>query len=175
MNGINETVKACTNLGISLEKLVANVAIFACPKDVNNIVHNYGDARMYTNVRRKRNKENRRTFINDDYVDDNTLVNRSFKRGFKPQTFEEYHVCHIWDLVHDVKYFSEVRNLVLIPSGIHALSDHNKSIIDILRYRAWDLYHWAPNGKAPGRPTNYPLPSDWAPCLPFSLSAQIRK
>ena len=175
MNGFNETAKACTKLGISLEKMVASVAIFACPKDVAIIVARFGDARMYTNVRRKKNKEARRTFINGEYVDDNTLVNRSFKGGFKPETFEDYHVCHIWDLVHDVMYFSEIRNLVLIPSGIHALSDHNKTIIDMLRYRAWELYGWSPNGMEPNKPDNYPSPSDWAACLPFSLSAQITK
>ena len=54
MNGFDETAKACTKLGISLEKMVASVAIFACPKDVAIIVARFGDARMYTNVRRKR-------------------------------------------------------------------------------------------------------------------------
>jgi hypothetical protein len=175
MNGLNQIVTACTNLGISLEKLIASVAIFACPNDVDKIVQQFGDGRMYTNVRRGKKGEPRRTHINGEYIDENTFVGRSFKNGFKNLTFDKYTVCHIWDLVHNVNYFSEIRNLVLIPSGLHALSDNIPFIIDMLRYRAWELYGWSPNGVKPMKPANYPSPSDWAQCEPFALSSQITK
>ena len=170
MNGVLVTQEVCESMNIKLEDLIAKTAIFACEDSVNKIVSQYGNALMYPNLRRKSGKEEkRRTFIGDVCLDDNTYVNRSFKAGFENITFENYTVCHIWAKVKEIDAFSEVRNLALIPSGLHALSDHFPNIIDILKFRAFKLYKWWPKEEnCPQTPSYYPADDKWRNRLPFT-------
>ena len=174
MNGVHVTKEVCESMEIKLEDLIAKTAIFACEDSVKTIVSQYGNALMYPNLRRKTGKdEERRSFDGDVFLDDNTYVNRSFKAGFENITFEKYTVCHICDDVQDINLFSEVRNLVLIPSGLHALSDKLPNIINILQYRAYELYNWWPGKEGPHQsPSNYPDNNMWRSRLPFTVFKQ---
>lgn len=167
-NGKNETQEACKSLKIKLMDLVASVAVFACPDDVNKMVAKRGNALMSPNRRRKKSGEARRTKVNGILLDDNTYPNVTLKKHLLPAKFEQYTVCHIWPgTAYDPKYFTEIRNLVLIPSGLHALSDNLPEIIEMLKYRAYELYnYWYPdNEPIPQKPANYP--KNWNNCFPM--------
>lgn len=143
--------------GNILQNLVARTAIWAPESAV--LAQKESDLKY---VRMKAGQK-RGTQVGKFILDDNTLVNQSFKRAIKrhlhfaiPQN--EYHVCHIWPTSHDdARYHSDLRNIVLLPSAIHALSDHDISVIDMLRYRAFDLFDgWPPaDQEKPKKPKGY--------------------
>lgn len=96
------------------------------------------------------------------YYDDNSTANRLFKIAIresisdfgielnKNSDFKDYHVCHIWDeidtpngkikSVYDNRYFTSVINMVLVPSCVSGITDHNDYVKDVLRYRVVELY-----------------------------------
>lgn len=153
--------------------LNGNVAI-AQSKSFNKIKHELMDAiaetslwvpkdkientAVYPNVRRGRAKDKGR-IIKNIRIDDNTYANRAIKvaisKGIK---FEDYEVCHIWPkTTYDEKYHTLLQNLVLIPRVLSGLSDHLEDVVDMLKYRAWELYGWYPSEyEKPERPEYYP-------------------
>lgn len=76
--------------------------------------------------------------------------------------FKNYMVCHIWpgttyDGRYLVSYLTLLANLILIPRILANLSDYFSAVIDVLKYRSYELYGWHPEGTAtPQRPSYYP-------------------
>lgn len=94
--------------------------------------------------------------------DDNTYANRLFKDAIRKglsnigieiinnKSFKNFHVCHIWDevatpsgkikSVSDNRYFTSAANMVLCPSCIASITDHNDYVKSVLKYRVVELY-----------------------------------
>lgn len=54
-------------------------------------------------------------------------------------------VCHIWPgTTYDERYHTLLANLVLIPRILANLSDYFNAVIDVLKYRSYELYGWYP-------------------------------
>ena len=95
--------------------------------------------------------------------DDNTQPNKLIKNAIKANCNfviapNEYHVCHIWEgTCYKRLYHTDLRNVVLLPSSIHSLSDHDKKIMDMLKCRSAQLYgELKPEGRAlPKKPAHY--------------------
>ena len=69
---------------------------------------------------------------------------------------KNYMTCHIWDDVKVPEVFSAVANVVLLPSVIGGLSDHCNEVIQLLQYRAFELYNWYPDiREVPVKPDHY--------------------
>ena len=116
---------------------------------------------VYPNVKRGRAKDKGR-IINDIRIDDNTYANRAMKEAIsKGIKFEDFEVCHIWPgTTYDERYHTLLQNLVLIPRALAGLTDHLDDVINMLKYRAWELYGWRPDGQnIPQKPNYYP--SSW--------------
>ena len=138
-----------------LAKLIAKTAIFATAEDFEE------DKRQakHPHIRRKHAHE-KRGWKGDEYLDDNTYPNAQMKAmaakryNLAPRS---YTTCHIWEQTcYDTRYHTCIANLVLLPSAIASLSDFDKQIQDILKFRAWELFKWSPSGKRVPKPSHYP-------------------
>lgn len=95
--------------------------------------------------------------------DDNTQPNRLIKNAVKDYynfviAPNEYYVCHIWEgTCYKRLYHTDLRNVVLLPSSVYSLSDHNEKIMDMLKCRSAQLYgELKPEGRAlPKKPAHY--------------------
>lgn len=140
------------DLRIDLSQLVAGAAFWA-PNDKN-----IGVAK-YPNVRRAKASEKRGDMSDGVRLDDNTYANQASKKALcHLGKFNGFTACHIWPgTCYDERYHTVLANLVLLPSALSSLTDHNTEIEKCLQYRSWKLYRWYPDGKAkPSRPKNYP-------------------
>lgn len=131
--------------------LIAKTAIWVDPKKVSK--------RPVYPDKRRGNPDDKGKIINGVRIDDNTYANYAIKRAIsKDAEFINYTTCHIWPgTAYDERYHTQLANLVLIPRVIAALSDHCPSVIDVLKYRAKELYGWYPEEESePTRPQYYP-------------------
>lgn len=154
MNGDSLMDEALSRLGINLVDLIAEVSVWASPQDVK-LEPIYPDKRR--GPAKKKGKQ-----IDGIYIDDNTYANVAIKKAIGREIhFENFHACHIWPgTVYDERYYSLIPNLVLIPKIIAGLSDHYKEVIDVLKYRSYELYGWYPSEEqVPQKPAYYP--SNW--------------
>ncbi len=113
---------------------------------------------VFPNVKRGRAKD-KGCIFNDIRIDDNTYANRAIKEAIsKNIKFEDFEVCHIWPgTTYDERYHTLLQNLVMIPRALAGLTDHLDDVINMLKYRAWELYGWYPEGRdVPQKPNYYP-------------------
>ena len=113
---------------------------------------------IYHDVRRGM-PQDRGRIIEGVRIDDNTYANRAIKKAISGTAeFKNYLVCHIWPgTTYDARYHTLLPNLVLIPRILANLSDCYFSVINVLKYRSWELYGWHPDEEAiPERPVYYP-------------------
>lgn len=74
----------------------------------------------------------------------------------KKSSFYNYTACHVWGLANDRRYFTSVGNIVLIPSDIYSLTDHNQVVMDLLKYEVNKRFNFCPNGySVPSKPSFY--------------------
>ncbi len=131
--------------------LIARTSMWVDPGKVTN-------APVYPDVKRGYPKQKGQV-IDGIRIDDNTYANRAIKNAIsKDAGFVNYVTCHIWPgTTYDERYHTRLANLVLIPQVVAALSDHCPSVIDVLKYRAFELYGWYPEEESePERPDYYP-------------------
>lgn len=135
----------------ALIDLIAETAIWVKPTKVSQTP-------VYPHIRRGAPKE-KGQIINGIRIDDNTYANVALKKAISKSTnFENYTVCHIWPgTTYDERYHTLLSNLVLIPRILAGLSDFCSSVVDVLKYRSWELYGWHPEGESvPNLPAYYP-------------------
>lgn len=113
---------------------------------------------VYPDTKRGKAKDKGKIF-DGIRIDDNTYANIAIKKSISGSIeFKNYMVCHIWPgTTYDERYHTLLANLVLIPRILANLSDHFNKVIDVLKYRSYDLYGWHPEGtEIPQRPYYYP-------------------
>jgi RNA processing factor Prp31 len=175
MNGNEELAKALEKLNIDLVSLVAETSIWATPEYCEQLKRETGSVAYNPQVRRGKTGEQRGSEIDGIKIDDNTYANTAIKRavGLKKEDITDYAACHIWaDTCYDERYHTAIPNLVLIPRAIAGLSDHSEQIINVLKYRSYELYNWHPEeSEVPQKPDNYP--TNWIE--PFKNNVKITK
>ena len=113
---------------------------------------------VYPDTKRGRAKE-KGNVVDGIRIDDNTYANVAIKKAISSSIdFKNYMVCHIWPgTTYDERYHTLLANLVLIPRILANLSDYFNAVIDVLKYRSYELYGWHPDGtEVPQRPSYYP-------------------
>ena len=164
-DGSKMLLDAATMHGIRLSLLVAETGLWANPDVHNRLVEKTGSAARYPNVRRVRvgRGERRGQVVDGIRMDDNTYANRAIKEalGLERGEVTGFETCHIWPKTcYDPRYHTAIANLVLLPRALAGLADHDREIQAVLKYRAFELYNWNPDGvAAPQRPDFYP--SNW--------------
>lgn len=152
LNGDNmQSSKNFQNLIRPLIDLIAEESIWVNPAKMPKTA-------VYPDKRRGKPADKGKV-IDGIKIDDNTYANKAIKNTIsKDIDFLNYQVCHIWPgTTYDERYHTHLANLVLIPRVIAGLSDFCPAIIDVLKYRAWELYGWYPEEESkPVRPEYYP-------------------
>ncbi|MDE6223772.1 MAG: hypothetical protein K2M49_08790 [Muribaculaceae bacterium] len=113
---------------------------------------------VYPDTKRGRAKD-KGNVIDGIRIDDNTYANVAIKKAISGSIdFKNYMVCHIWPgTTNNERYHTLLANLVLIPRILANLSDYFNAVIDVLKYRSYELYGWHPDGtEVPQRPSYYP-------------------
>lgn len=151
---------------ISICELVSKNALFASGQVVSDVMagkagakNNIGKGNNYaswdncSHARVNGVKKGTSVFINGSQIiaDDNTIANQAIKkaillsRGYARihnfRQFKDYQACHIWDNPQNPRFYASIANLVLVPSAFAGLTDYCQPIKDLLRFRAWDLFH----------------------------------
>lgn len=72
---------------------------------------------------------------------------------------------HVYDNSQDPECYTSLANLCVTPSFLAKLTDTDKVVKELLRYRVWDIYGWHPSGtEKPIEPIRY-SEMTWAPFL----------
>lgn len=142
------------NLEKPLIDLIAKTSIWADPRKVT-------DTPVYPNVKRG-NQKQKGQVIDGVRIDDNTYANRAMKDAvLKDAEIVNYMTCHIWPgTTYDKRYHTQLANLVLLPRVIAPFSDFCPSVIDVLKYRAFELYGWYPEEESEPKCPDY-YPGQW--------------
>lgn len=155
-------------LNIDLPKLVAGCAYW-CPVNASPT------KAVHPHIRRVRSGQVRGTVTSEGIrLDDNTFANTALKAKVSHLgEFKGFAVCHIWPKTcYDERYHTMPANLVLLPQELAGLTDHNRAVEQCLKYRAWELYDWYPDGLTqPEKPTNYP--DNWREPVPRPILTKL--
>lgn len=154
-------------LNIDLPKLVAGCAFWSP-------VNAAPTTAVYPHIKRARSGEERGLTSESIRLDDNTYANKVLKdKVAHLGKFSGFAVCHIWpDTCYDERYHTMPANLVLLPHELASLTDHNRAVEQCLQYKAWELYHWYPEGqKQPEKPANYP--NNWREPISRPVSTKL--
>ena len=172
IDGNENLSHAIVKLNVNLPELIAETAIWV--KKSATVM----DAR-FPKVRRAPSNLKRGQFDeNGIRLDDNTYANSAIKNALRAYgKFKNFTVCHIWPKTcYDPRYHTALCNLILVPSALAGLTDHDNNVIQCIQYRAWELYGWHPDGTPPpSKPCNYP--SNWKEplqCMPKESKLKSR-
>jgi len=67
-----------------------------------------------------------------------------------------WRVAHVWNKCNNLRCYTRLENLVLVPAAYAGLTDDDGPLAPYLRYHAYDRYKWWPRGKkAPKKPAEY--------------------
>jgi hypothetical protein len=109
-------------------------------------------------------------------MDDNTSPTEAFlfTHGISRSSYRDLQFNHIWQSASDVESYTSLANLCVTPSFLSKLTDTDQEVGALLRYRAYDLYGYAPAGIDP-MPAGYSL-LRWAEPMPpvTNLEATLR-
>lgn len=67
--------------------------------------------------------------------------------------FKNYIACHIYPKPYDKRYYTSIMNLVLVPAAFAGLTDHDEYVMQVIQYRAFELFGFKPDGD-PAPPKN---------------------
>jgi len=149
----------------TIEKAIARLTIFTNKETVAQTKN-----RSLFRIRRARTGEKRGSIIKDErvVVCDNTSPTTTFLWANKIPKSKPKHVQfnHIYPIPkpQNAAYYTSLANICMTPAFLAKLTDSNKSVVQLLRYRAFDLYEgFVPAGfDAPIKPEVYEN-LDWAP------------
>lgn len=160
---------AARRLGVDFGALVAGASIWASREVFDLLAAQDPDALWFPRTRRARSGrgEKRRDVVEGVTLDDNSFANRAIKEAIFERTAEcvGFACCHVWpDSCYDARAHTSIANLVLLPSPLASLTDHDAHVGACLRRRAFELFGWRPLGAdEPSRPDNYPDERLWLP------------
>jgi hypothetical protein len=91
--------------------------------------------------------------------DDNATPEWAFlwSHGMKPSTRKKgWTVAHVWPTSDDLTAYTHVANLALVPEAFASLTDKTAPLTKYLRWHAWAVYGWKPQGaKEPAKPEGF--------------------
>lgn len=139
----------------SLEQAVAEMTLFIHPKTVAQT----GNRNVFRTIR---NFPKRGEVV--EYPDpigkamacDNEGPANTFRWTLDRFTFEEVQYNHIYSDSQNIEIYTSLANICVTPAFLAKLTDKDKDIQRLLRYRSYDLYGFTPKGTAqPSKPEGY--------------------
>lgn len=125
---------------------------------------------LFPVIRCKEMKE-RGTYVQRDgrmvMLDDNYPPTYAFSVPACVRGCDDVQFNHLWPLSSDWRYYTALWNVCPTPAFLAKLTDSNPAVQEALRYRAFDLFGYLPDGhSSPSKPSDYeqlpwsePLPS----------------
>ena len=146
----------------TIENAIARLTIFTNSKTFDHI----GNRALFR-IRRAKAGERRGSIIKDEgvVVCDNTSPTTVFlwANGLHRKEVKHVQFNHIYPMSQYIAYYTSLANICMTPAFLSKLTDVNESVIQLLRYRAFDLYDFVPLGfDTPEKPECYEA-LDWAP------------
>ena len=166
--GLAAVRAAVERLGIDLPALVAEVSLWAPPAaHARHVTPENPSGAVNPAVRRARPGSGERAgeVVGGVRLDRNNYAGAAIREalGGRGKALAGYQACHVWPATcYDPRYHTALANLVLVPSPLVSLTDHDPEVIAALQFRAFELYGWHPvEASPPTRPARYP--SGWLP------------
>jgi hypothetical protein len=76
--------------------------------------------------------------------------------GKSKQPTKGWTISHVWDRSKDINAYTHLANLALLPEYLGSLSDKQGPLTHHLRFHAWHVYRWRPEGsEMPVKPSSY--------------------
>ena len=149
----------------TIENAIASLTVFTNPRIVAQTKN-----KAIFRIRRAKSGEKRGSIIWDEnvVVDDNTSPTTTFLLANKIPKSKTKNVQfnHIYPIPkpQNVTYYTSLANICMTPTFLAKLTDSNKNVIQLLRYRAFELYKgFVPAGfDVPIKPEGYEN-LKWAP------------
>jgi hypothetical protein len=156
----------------SLAQAVARLAVFSHPETVAQ-TNNHG---IFAVVRGP--SERRGNFELQDgrnvMLDDNTSPQNAFNwaNGWN-RRYRDIQFNHIWSMSGDPEHYTSLANICVMPAFLSKLSDTHPEIMQLLRYRAFQLYngYWPPGDPPQEPPRDFGILT-WADTLPIAQNLQ---
>lgn len=77
-------------------------------------------------------------------------------RGKGKQSTQGWTISHVWDRSKDIRAYTHLANLALLPEYLASLSDKQGPLTHFLRFHAWHVYGWRPEGSdVPEKPSGF--------------------
>ena len=118
--------------------------------------------------------DNNRVMLDDNHSPTNAFV---WANGSALKACKDVQFNHVWFGAKDVRLYTSLANLCVTPAFLAKLTDTDKEICPLLRYRAYELYDgFKPcNQTVPPKPKGYDDLS-WASTLPemHNVEASMR-
>lgn len=144
--------------GPALVRMVSETSFLAHPDTVKAI----GRA-VFPTVRARKNHKRNGELIRDGLAsgmyDDNTTPRWAFlwAHGI-PHTHHPSNrtFAHVWEGADDIKSYCHLANIVVMPEPFAGLTDKKGPLTRYLRWHAWSVYGWRPEGTpVPTKPEDY--------------------
>ncbi|MGE0479393.1 MAG: hypothetical protein AB7Q17_02865 [Phycisphaerae bacterium] len=171
-DGIRDFQDVARRHHVNFAALVAETSLWANPEVHRRLFASDGVGAFFPNYRRARKGagESPGSTVAGETLDSNVYAVYAIRRmtGASPKA---YQACHIWpQSCYDARCHTVLANLILVPSPLAGLSDHDPETKDALVFRSFELYGWLPPGQVPPtRPANYP--TTWRE--PAALSRRV--
>jgi hypothetical protein len=140
----------------SLAQAVASLTVFAHPQTVAQT----GGSNIFRTVRRRQQRDVG-TFgevpqcEGSVMLDDNRSPAVAFEWVHGIRERPDVQANHVWARSQDVTAYTALPNLCLTPAFLAKLTDTDETIRELLRYRAYDLFHYWPEEGSPSPPAAY--------------------
>lgn len=148
-NGESALVELLTNSVYgSVEQAIASLTLFSHPTTVSQ-TQNKGLFR----IRRYREGEKRGQVVKGERVllcDNNSPTNTFlWANGINKKSVSEVQFNHIYQRSDDPDLYTSLANLCVTPAFLSKLTDKSQRVKNLLQFRAFDLYGFAPFGEPP--------------------------
>ncbi len=90
--------------------------------------------------------------------DDNTTPRWAllWSHGFADGQRNGWGFAHVWQVSDDMKAYTNIANLAMIPECFGTLTDKKGPLTGYLQWHAWKVYGWKPDGmNVPTEPPDY--------------------
>lgn len=134
----------------SKEQAVASLTYFSHPDTIRFL----NNKNIFKIVR----SPSKRGQITNEYMyDDNHCVHDIFcwTNRLDRKKFKDVQYNHIYSAPKDIVKYTSLSNIVLTPAFLAKLTDTDKKIKDLLKYRAFHIYNYNPDNLNFVKPDNY--------------------
>jgi len=155
----------------SIEQAVASLTLFTHPETVKQTAN-----KALFHIRRYKAGEARKQIVETERVVlcDNLSPAVAFlcANNLRKTDLKEIQYNHIYQRAYDPEYYTSLANICVTPAFLGKLTDKNRKVKQLLKYRVWAEYGFLPVGEpTPQKPDVY-ASLVWAKYLPECTDLQ---